>query len=548
MKETVCMGIPAAPGYASGRILIYRKHSDGGKDGKPLEKSFENPEGEIGRWRRTVRDCLEHFGRLRENALQTDDSLTAELMDAYCEMASDEELSEEIVRLLNAESLGAAEAVDRVFAGVIDDMLALEEEYARQRVDDMKTVRDSLLKILAGESLEVDLSFPEEGAVLWGDDLTPADTAPIPKDRLLGIVSRSGGVTSHVAILAKNMGIPAVLGVKCASENIQEIDFAILDGCEGKLVLAPEETTCRDYERKKSDYEKERQERESLRDLPARTRDGRRIRLMANIGSLEEAELAVKQGAEGIGLFRTEFLFMNSGDAPREEEQYRVYRRVLEIMDGKPVVFRTLDIGGDKPVPYIAFPAEDNPFLGRRACRMYDAYPEIILSQLRALLRASVHGNAKVMFPMISRIDEIDTLLARAEEAKLQLSSENKAFSGSLPLGIMVETPAAALVIDDLLAKIDFCSIGTNDLTQYTLAVDRGNIHVASLYDVFHPAVLRLIRETVQTALSRGKNVSVCGELAGNAEAIPFFLDIGLDCLSMTPSSIPEIKQRIRLF
>lgn len=544
--ETILHGIPAAPGYAYGPIVIFPF-----KDDSIAKISvFTSEEEEIEKYRYAVAKLLDHFELLSRRANLSDDSMTAELMESYREMISDEELESDVVTKIREDRSSATEAVCSVFGEIIEDMESLEDEYARQRSDDIRSIRHQLLKILSGENLDTEIEIPDGGAILFGEDLSPSDTALIPKDRLLGIVSRTGGTSSHVAILARNLEIPAVLGIDFSPDtfNGPAEKNAWIDGSEGKLILEPDPKTMLKYEQKTLEHSEKRKSLERLRDVPAIIPNGRRIRLLANIGSSEEIDSVVKFGAEGIGLFRTEFLFMNSPHAPSEEEQFLAYKKVLEAMDGKPVTIRTLDIGGDKPLDYIRIPTETNPFLGLRACRLYRIYPDLILTQIRALYRASLYGNLKIMFPMITAPTEVDEMLSWTEKAKDHLKSRNTDFSDSAEIGIMVETPAAALIADVLLDKVDFCSIGTNDLTQYTLAVDRGNEQLASLYDPLHPAVLRLIRETVKAGTAKGKHVSICGESAGDVSALEQLLETGIDCLSMNPSSIPGIKEAILSF
>jgi len=538
--ETILQGIAAADGFAKGDPVVLRTQPVIDLASTP----FRGTETEIDAFKSGRQRYLEHLQRLIDSAKEHDGT-TVDILDAYTEILIDDEIEKEIIRIIEQESVAAIAAVDRVFRAAESEMLQLENDYARQRSEDIKHIGQTLLRSVAGYDLNTETELPDAGFILCGHELTPADTAPIPKDQLLGIITETGGKTSHVALLAQNLGVPAVVGLQGFLESIDS-GHILLDGCQGSVILNPSLKSTEAFFEKQSAYQAEKQQLESLRDLPAQTKAGKTIELFANIGSLEDIVLAKKFGAEGIGLFRTEFLFAQATSMPDEETQFAYYRQLVSEMQGKPVTIRTLDIGGDKPLTYLPFPKEQNPFLGWRACRMYAAHPELILTQLRAAFRASMFGHVRIMVPMVSSVEEVHEMLGWVDEAKTQLSNRDMEYADHIPLGIMVETPAAAMIIEELLQPIDFCSIGTNDLTQYTLAVDRGNERVASLYDPFHPAVLRLIERTVKSAKKLDKGVSLCGELGGDPLAVPFLVGIGLTQLSMTPSRIPALKQRIR--
>ncbi|MCL2347194.1 MAG: phosphoenolpyruvate--protein phosphotransferase [Planctomycetaceae bacterium] len=539
--ETVFHGIAASDGFATGPVFRFVARS-------PLDIDSvvsKTPEQEVTAFYLGRKRYRAHLNQLYLAAMARQDELTAEMLDAYREMLDDDEVESEIVAMIRQERVSALKATARVFRRVIAEMEQLENEYASQRIDDMRRLRDDLLAGIAGQEFIAMQEMPEEDGILCGYELTPADTALFPKERLLGIVSETGGVTSHVAILARSLGIPAVVGVQGAMKQLECGKTVLLDGCEGRVVLNPSETTQTIWEEKRKRHQEKMARLMQGIHLPTVTLDGFSVRLLANICNAREAETANQFGADGIGLFRTEFLYMNSDRCPDEDRQYEDYRCLLDAMHGNTVTIRTLDIGGDKPLSYVNFPKEVNPFLGWRACRMYAADPELILSQLRAILRASVHGNVRIMFPMISSCEEASQMLEWVDVAKSQLRSRRITFEEKVPLGIMIETPAAAIMSEELLELFDFGSIGSNDLTQYTLAVDRGNERVASLYDPFHPAVLRLIDQTVRAGRTCGKNVGICGELASHPGAIPFLVGIGMEQLSMTPSAIPVAKSMI---
>ncbi len=540
-SETIFQGKPAAPGYALGAPVFFLSDK---KTATVSNEPFVSAESEIEAYRLAVAKLSEHFENRRNVSTAAGDELTAQLLDAYGEMASDEELEKDISECIRTGQKTASEATCFVFEEIIEEMASIEDEYARQRADDLRSIQVRLLRVLSGLPVEKTIDFPEGGGILFGDELTPADTSQIPKERLLGIVSRSGGTTSHVAILARNLEIPAVVGADFEADGTAKSVY--VDGFTGRIVFNPGEEIRREFEVKSNALRQERLKLEELRDCPAITKDGGRIRLLANIGHDNEVDLALKFGAEGVGLFRTEFLFMNADRPPSEELQFQAYRKVLEAMDDRPVTIRTFDIGGDKPLSYVDLPQESNPFLGLRGCRIYRTHSELILTQLCALYRASVFGRLRIMFPMIAHSFEVEEFLSQTREARSQLTARKIPFDDSTEIGIMIETPAAALIADELLGQVDFASLGTNDLTQYTLAVDRGNEHVASLYDARHPAVQRLIRHVVQVGRSQNKSVGLCGELSSDETMPSFFLDIGIESLSMPPSLIPSIKKRIR--
>ena len=541
--QTILQGIAAAEGYAEGGLFFFQPPSAVDINRVP----FSTVEAEINAFKTGRTRYLEHLHQLMTSAKRNQDNTIVDILDAYTEILTDQEIEKEIIAAIEKDAAAALVAVDRVFRAAEQEILQIEDDYARQRSEDIRQIGQTLLRAIAGVDLNVKTEFPNTDFILCGHELTPADTAGVPKDRLLGIISETGGKTSHIALLAQNLGIPAVVGVQgLLYQRNTETQHVLLNGCEGVVVLNPSPQSREAFHEKKAVYQAKTQQLETLRDLPAQTADGKTIMLLANIGSLEDIPLVQKFGAEGIGLFRSEFLFAQSNTMPNEETQFACYRQLVSEMRGKPVTIRTLDAGGDKPLAYLPFPKEQNPFLGWRACRIYSDYPELILTQLRAVFRASVYGSVRIMVPMISSIEEVSAMLGWVKQAKSQLSERGIEYAEHVPLGIMVETPAAVMMIEELLKPIDFCSIGTNDLTQYTLAVDRGNEKVASLYDPFHPAVLRLIEQTVRAAKKLGKGVSLCGELGGDPLAIPFLLGIGLDQISMTPSRIPAVKQRIR--
>ena len=537
--QKIFNGITASPGYAFGKVQILRRPSP-----FVFERVVKSDQidAEIDSF---YRGRLSYQHQLQRQAALTTEMLTAELLDAHIELLTDDELEKDILAKIRTHCFSAHQAVADVFDEIMSEMASLDDEYARQRADEFRQIKMGLLAAMSGACFHEPCSLVFSETILVGNDLTPADTASLDTTKLAGLISETGGVTSHIAIFSQNLAIPAVLGVHKLLEHLRDGDNLIVDGCDGRVILSPDAETSDTYRKKQAAYVESLQLLEGLRDVPTRTPNGFAMQLLANVGNLHDVELAVKYGAEGIGLFRTEFLLASTETLPNEEQQFRIYRKVAKKMRDKPVTIRTFDIGGDKPVPGIVLPHELNPFLGWRACRIYEFHPELIFPQLRAVLRAARFGDLRVMFPMIISCNETAQMLDLVEQAKQQLTAEHLEFRENVPLGIMIETPAAAIEIDKLLDMVDFCSIGTNDLTQYTLAVDRGNDRIASLYDPMHPAVLKLISHVVEIARQKEKEVSLCGELAGNIDAVPFFVDNQFKKLSMTPAKIPRIKNTI---
>jgi len=421
----------------------------------------------------------------------------------------------------------------------------MDNEYMRERAADVRDISDRVLRKLAGLDI-LDLTQIQDECVLVCHDLTPSEAATMNPRKILGILTDIGGKTSHTAIVSRTLEIPAVLGLRNVTEKLKTGDWVAFNGETGEVRLQPDETTRRDYLELKV---RETQQKEELRKLvgqPNQTSDGKKLGLVANIGSPQDLPALKRHDAGGVGLYRTEFLFMDHAIMPTEEEQFTAYKIVLEGLPGKPVTIRTLDIGGDKPVPYLKIGKEDNPFLGYRAIRYCLDHPEVFRPQLRALLRASVFGNLKIMFPMIASVEELLSAKAHVEAVRVELKNEGVTVADKIPVGIMIEIPSAALVSDHLARECDFLSIGTNDLIQYTVAVDRLNENVQELYDPFHPGVLRLIQTVITNAHAAGKKVSMCGEMAGSALHLPLLLGMGLDEFSMAPTSILRSRKQLQ--
>lgn len=420
----------------------------------------------------------------------------------------------------------------------------LEDAYLRERAADVRDVCRRMMAHLKGIA-ENPFAQIREQVILFAEELHPSDTAKMPLEYIAGIVTEKGGTTSHVAILARSMEIPAMLGMEGILSQVRMGEEVILDGGAGLLLLSPEKESSRDYLYKQAKEREMRRKLRELNDLPAVTTDGRCVQLYANAGSLKDIEQALQHGAEGIGLFRSEFIYMESSRFPTEQEQFEIYKKAAELLK-KPLTIRTLDIGGDKALPYYRFEREENPFLGWRAIRFCLDMKDVFKTQLKAILRAAAYGDIRIMYPMIISPEELRAANRLLEEAKQELRERNVLFREGIRTGIMVETPAAVFLAEELAREVDFFSIGTNDLTQYILAADRGNQKLTKLYSPFHPAVLRAIARVIRVAHQAGKEVGMCGEFAGDARAVPLLIGMGLDEFSMVSNEIAMVRYQVR--
>lgn len=531
------VGVAASEGVAVGPVFV---HSPG--ELKPERETI--PEGtadvEIEHFQRSVEAVVPKLSETAEKMREAGNDNEAAIFDAHIELAQDPELAEGVAeRVRNLESPEAAVlAVGEEYAEMFASM---EDAYMAARADDVRDVARQISAEIMGESSS-GLEALDRPSVVLAHGLAPSDTARVPKGMALGFVTAEGSKTSHVSIMARSMGIPAVVGVGASIEEAFKADVVAINGGEGYAIADPDEEAISDIERRQAELDTERAELEQYKDTEAHTSDGRRIEVSANLGSAAEAAGALEWGAEGVGLFRTEFLFMERDELPSEDEQYAVYRDVVEAFGEKPVIFRTLDVGGDKDLPGVEQPVEENPFLGWRGIRMCLDVPELFKPQLRALLRAAAHGNLKAMFPMIVDADEVRSAKAMLDECRGELESEGVE-TGSVEVGIMVETPAAALCAADIAGEVAFFSVGTNDLVQYTLAADRGNERLRHLQSADHPAVLNLIGQTCKAAEEAGIWVGVCGEAAADPSLIPRLVELGVKELSMSAPSIPKAKK-----
>lgn len=466
------------------------------------------------------------------------------IFDAHLAILEDPIFMNEVQDIMSHQYKAAEVAVKEAIDKFVDMFDLLEDQYMKDRALDIKDVGNRLLKHLLGK---LDPVLPEDQQyVLVAKELSPSQLAHLDLSQALGLVTMLGGKTSHASIMARAMGIPYVLGLEGKLlKPIQTGDFLIIDGDEGIVLVNPDENRIEQYRERKRVWLRMREKLQEIADIPAQTLDGVTIHLSANISSVKELDQVVRNGAAGVGLFRTEFLYMDREGLPIEEEQFEVYRQVASHMAQRPVIIRTLDIGGDKHLDYISLPEEENPFLGYRAIRISLDRKDLFKTQLRAILRSSQYGNVKIMYPMISSLNEVREANAILEQAKRELAAEKIPFNPNIEVGIMIEVPAAAVIADLLAQEVNFFSIGTNDLVQYVLAVDRMNEMIAHMYDPFHPAVLRMLKHTVEAAKRRGIPISVCGEMAGDIRALPIWLGLGITELSMSVQSILQVKNSI---
>ncbi|AJY76421.1 phosphoenolpyruvate--protein phosphotransferase [Paenibacillus beijingensis] len=467
------------------------------------------------------------------------------IFDAHLAILEDPVFMSEIQGIIKRQYKAAEVAVKEAIDHFVTMFDLLDDEYMKERALDIKDVGNRLLKHLLGVP-EIKLPTDTLPFILVASELSPSQLAHLNPDNVLGIALLAGSVTSHAAIMARALGIPLVVSLEGKlQQTIETGDMMLLDGGDGTVCHKPDAALIRKYAKLQMRQKEDRQRLRGLAQVQASTPDGKQMELSANISSVKELEIALAYGAHGVGLFRTEFLYMDRYRFPSEAEQFVIYSQVAEKLDGKPLIIRTLDIGGDKHLDYFNLPDETNPFLGYRAIRISLDRKDLFKTQLRAILRASNHGNVKVMYPLISSVEEVRAAKEVLEEAKLELEAEGLPFNRSIESGIMIELPAAALIADVLAEEVDFFSIGTNDLVQFTLAVDRMNDQISHLYEPFHPAVLRAIRMTVEAAKQRGIHVGVCGEMAGDIRALPIWLGLDVDELSMSAGSILQVKERL---
>ena len=533
-------GTGASPGIAVGKALVI-EHSE-----LVIEKkTIENIDEEIQKLESAVKVSKEELTKVKEKALAELGEHEAEIFEAHLLVLEDPELIGSAISKIRDEKVNADYALNEIKEIFVAMFESMDNEYMRERAADIKDVTNRVLRHILGIKV-VDLAGLDEEVVLIAHDLTPSDTATMNKSMVLGFLTDIGGRTSHTAIMARTLEIAAVVGLNDITKKVKDGDYIVFNGDTGEVIVNPDEETKAKYASLKEEFEEYRKSLELLKGQASITTDGRHVELAGNIGSPNDVSGLIKNDAEGVGLYRTEFLYMDKEDSfPTEEEQYEAYKAVLEGMNNKPIVIRTLDIGGDKELPYFEMEAEMNPFLGYRAIRLCLDRKDIFKTQLRALYRASVHGKLRIMFPMISSLEELLDAKEVIKEVLKELDAENIAYSNDVEVGMMIEIPSAAVISDVLAKHVDFFSIGTNDLIQYTCAVDRMNQKISHLYNQFNPAVLRLIKMVIDNAHKEGKWVGMCGESAGDQRMIPILLGFGLDEFSMSPISILPARKFI---
>ena len=532
-------GIAASKGYAIGKVFLQLHEEIVITDAKVSDVEAEK---EV--LKKALEQAKVQLTAIRDKALKEIGEHEAQVFEAHLTLLDDPEFTGGMLAEIESSQVNSMKAVENVtntFVMIFDSM---EDEYMKERAADIKDVSKRIISNLAGKGGDA-FAITEANTVVVAHDLTPSDTAQLDRSKVVGFLTDIGGRTSHSAIMARTLEIPAIVGLKDITTSVKNGDMVIVDGIEGICIINPEQSVIDEYTAKRDKFLAEQEELKKLISVKTVTKSGRRVEVCGNIGSPADAEAVVANGGDGIGLFRTEFLYMDRDSAPTEEEQFEAYKKVLEIMDGKQVVIRTLDIGGDKTLPYLPLPQEMNPFFGYRSIRLCLDRKDIFKVQIRALLRASVYGNLAVMFPMISGLEEFQAAKEFVDECKAELKAEGKEYSEKIQWGIMVEIPAAAVYADELAKHVDFFSIGTNDLIQYTLAADRMSEKVSYLYNPMHPAVLRLIKMTIDGAHKHGKWVGMCGEMAGDETAIPTLVEYGLDEFSMSATSILTAKKII---
>lgn len=522
---------------ASSGIAIAKAYQLVTPDLSYTKKTIDNPENEVKRLDDALDISRQELEKIKAHTLKELGAEHAEIFSAHLLVLGDPELINPIKDKIQNEKMMAEAALEDVANMFIQMFESMENEYMRERAADIRDVTKRILSHLLGVSFPNPALIDEE-VIVVANDLTPSDTAQLNRQFVKGFATDIGGRTSHSAIMARSLEIPAVVGTKEITTTVSQGDIVIIDGIDGNVVVNPTDEEIKHYENKREDFAKQQALWAELKDEPTFTSDGEQVELVANIGTPDDVTGVINNGGEGVGLYRTEFLYMGKNELPSEEEQYEAYKSVLEQMGDKPVVVRTLDVGGDKELPYLDLPKEMNPFLGFRAIRFCLENEHVFRPQLRALLRASVYGNLKIMFPMIATLEEFRKAKEILLDEKENLKNEGHQVSDSIEVGIMVEIPSTAVIAKQFAKEVDFFSIGTNDLIQYTMAADRMNEQVSYLYQPYHPAILSLVNNVIEAAHSEGKWAGMCGEMAGDPIAIPILLGLGLDEFSMSATSI----------
>ena len=532
-------GIAGSEGIGIGRVVIIEEHEVVIED-----KTITDVDAEIQRVQSAIEKFVNVTTEMADKMEATVGAKDADILRGHIMLLRDPTIEEQIVALIRSEKVTAEKALDQVLEQTAELFAQIPDELLQQRATDFRDIKTRIVKILLGIE-ELDISAVPAGTVLVAKDLTPSMTAGIVPENIAGVLTEVGGRTSHSAILARAMEIPAVLSIEGICSQVKNGDMVVLDGTKGEAIVNPDEATVSEYEKKLEEYRKEKELLKKYTGKPTVSKDGTKAELVCNIGKPEDAKKAAECDGEGIGLFRTEFLFMDRDSLPTEEEQFEAYKSAAETMAGKPVIIRTLDIGGDKEIPYLGLEKEDNPFLGFRAIRFCLQRKDIYETQLKALVRASAFGKIKVMVPLVTGLDELRQVKAMIADIMKEYDAAGVAYNKDLEVGVMMETPAACLMADALAKEAAFFSIGTNDLTGYTMAVDRGNAKVAYLYSTYNPAVLRAIKRIIECGKKEGIMVGMCGEAAADEKLIPLLLAFGLDEFSVSATSVLRTRKTI---
>lgn len=534
-------GIIASPGIAIAKAFVYDK-----VEVEVAEKKVDDPAAEVARLQDALGKSKEQILKIKEKAARDLGEEEAEIFEAHAMVLDDPEFVDSITAEINTNGVNAEFAVKTVTDRFFEMFDMMDDPYFSARAADIRDVGTRVLNNVMGVE-NVDISCLDEDTIIVADDLAPSDTAQMDKARVKGFATNIGSRTSHTAIMARSLEIPAVLGLGDITAAVKNGDVVVVDGLKGQAVINPTDDELAAYQKQQEDYQAYIKELAELKELEAVTTDGHKVELVGNIGSPNDTDGVHKNGGRGVGLYRTEFLYMNSDTMPDEEKQYEAYKAVVESFDGDPVIIRTLDIGGDKKLPYLPLEEEMNPFLGFRAIRLCFREVDMFKTQLRAILRASAFGNALIMFPMISGVSEVRQAKGILAECMKELDEKGQAYDKNIRVGVMIEIPSAAVTSDIIAREVDFFSIGTNDLCQYTLAVDRMNQEVSYLYNPLHPAILRLVKTVIDASHARdGLFTGMCGEMAGDPMATLILLGLGMDEFSMSASSIPQVKKIIR--
>lgn len=535
-------GISVSPGIACGKALLLKENKISINTKKITINEIDK---EMCRFFSGRSKTIEQLKQIKNKVKKEINSKQEAIFEGYIVLLTDEELEQDIITLIKEELFTADAAINSVIETQARSIEKLEDEYLKERAIDIRDIGNRLLKNVLNLPI-IDLQSINEEVIIIAVDLSPSETAQLNLTKVLGFITDMGGRTSHTSIMARSLELPAIVGTGTITQQIVNGDYIILDALNNRIYINPNTKIITKLNILKKQYISEKHELTKLKNLPSVTLDGHTVRVCANIGTAKDIAKAQEHGAEGIGLYRTEFLFMNRNTLPSEEEQFQAYKKAAESIHNQSAIIRIMDIGGDKNLPYMHLPNEENPFLGWRAIRIMMDRSDILHTQLRAILRASFFGKLRIMYPMIISIEEIQQLNIELNRLKTQLRNEGKKFDENIKIGIMIETPAAAIIAHHLIKEVDFFSIGTNDLTQYTLAVDRGNKLISHLYNPISPSILILIKRVIEAAHAEGKRTAMCGEMAGDEQAVPLLLGMGLDEFSMSPISIPKVKKIIR--